>query len=339
MGRRPKESVEKIVDKDQESEFPRNLPSPPIDISKLVSSVKSRYEKNNPGAASLVNLGSDLALSNNPSDYIYTQDIRKYWGPLTGLIGLPFGRIVQISGAPDSGKSTLALLFMAAAQREGTVVVLWDAENKFSEQRFRKHMGGCPEYIPSTTSKLIIEGARQVTQMVNAAKEQNPDCKILIVWDSVGATLNSAEDDSEDDDYSKQPGVTAREVTWAIKKFNRLIAKNRNKETGEETVSVLCINQTYANIGSVGQKEKGGSELTYLSSMILQLTRKSDLIRQKAGQKMKYGITTRAKVKKNHLFDGEECVAELDLVVSADGIKLANEIKNMPDILGWSEED
>jgi hypothetical protein len=49
---------------------------------------------------------------------------------------------------------------------------------------------------------------------------------------------------------------------------------------------------------------------------------------------------TRAKVKKNHLFDGEDCIAELDLVVSADGIKLEKEVKSKAEkvgITGWDD--
>lgn len=39
-----------------------------------------------------------------------------HWKALTNLKGLPFGRIIQISGKPDSGKSTHAMAFMKFAQ-------------------------------------------------------------------------------------------------------------------------------------------------------------------------------------------------------------------------------
>ena len=124
-----------------------------------------------------------------------------------------------------------------------------------------------------------------------------------------------------------------------MKKFNKLIERYRNLETGEESIAVCCVNQVYANIGSVGFKEKGGGGLEYLSSVILQLSRKKDLNRVRKGQKMKYGIVTRAKVRKNHLFNGEDCIAELDLVVSSDGIHLADKVKKDSGIVGWDDRD
>jgi ABC-type dipeptide/oligopeptide/nickel transport system ATPase subunit len=92
-------------------------------------------------------------------------------------------------------------------------------------------------------------------------------------------------------------------------------------------------------MGAPTQIEKGGNEIYYLSSVIIQLSRKKDLTRVKGGDKYKYGIISRAKVKKNHLFEGDECISELDLVVSADGIHLANDVKNFDDIKGWDDDE
>jgi ABC-type dipeptide/oligopeptide/nickel transport system ATPase subunit len=69
------------------------------------------------------------------------------------------------------------------------------------------------------------------------------------------------------------------------------------------------------------------------------MTRKKDLTRVKGGDKFKYGILSRAKVKKNHLFDGDECISELDVAVSAEGIQLADDIKSFEDIKGWDDKE
>jgi RecA/RadA recombinase len=254
------------------------------------------------------------------------------------LLGIAYGRIFQIAGKPDSGKSTAAMLSMKAAQQQGALVILWDAEGKFDSMRYKERIGGDPSQIAVAPSRNITEGVQQVVAYVKAAKEMDPDTKILVVWDSVGASINSAEDE-ENDDYSKQPGVTAKEVSWAIRRFNQLIEKFRD-EDGNYTIAILCINQVYANIGSVGFKQKGGAELEYLSSLILEMSRKATLIKTKNKQKVKYGITTVARVKKNHLFGGEDCIAELDLCVSSSGIELSNDVKSkVPDIEGIDEDD
>jgi RecA/RadA recombinase len=310
-----------------------------LDVNKLVKSVQGRYGQKEQGLAEDLTVGAKIRLSDKDDDYVLSTALNEWWAPLTGIKGIPYGRIVQIAGKADSGKSTTAMMFMKAAQESGALVILWDSEKKFSISRYQNNIGGDPTTICVTRSKNIVEGAKQVVWYVKEAKEQNPDVRIFIVWDSVGATMNTAEDDDEDDDYSTQPGQTAKQVGWAIKKFNNIIERYRDIKTGKETIAVLCVNQVYQMIGSVGSKEKGGETLYYLSSLILQLSRKKDLNRVSNKQKMKYGIVSRAKVRKNHLFDGKECIAEMDLVVSADGIQLAKDVKGKSDITGWDDSD
>jgi len=309
-----------------------------IDINKLVRAAQESYSKKEAGLANQLSTGKGLVRPTEDKDFVLWTG-GDHWYQLTHLKGIPFGRIIEISGKPDSGKSTHAMAFMKFAQDQGVLVVLWDAEKKFSPSRFDNKIGGCSDNLLVVNTNNILNGAKAVAHLVNSAKELNPDVKILIVWDSVGASVNSTEDKDDSEDYSQQPGVTAKENAYTIRKFNKLINKFTNRETGEETVAVLVINQTYVNIGSVGQTEKGGGEIYYLSSVIVQLSRKQDLNRVKAGEKYKYGIVTRAKVKKNHLFDGDECIAEMDLVVSADGIHLAKDVKNFDDIKGWSASE
>lgn len=295
-----------------------------ININEVVARAQGRFSKKDAKKGASIKRGDQIVLSSNPDDYIHSEQINKFWKPLTGLLGLAFGRIMQIAGKPDSGKSTAAMLAMKAAQDQGVTVVLWDAEGKFDSARFKERIGGLPEELVVAPSRSIVEGTQQVLALVKAIKEISPSQKILIVWDSVGASINSSEDE-ENDDFSKQPGVTAREVSWAIRRLNQVM--ERYKEGDDYSISILCINQVYANIGSVGFKQKGGAELEYLSSLILEMTRKQTLTRTRNKQKIKYGITTVARVKKNHLFGGEDCIAELDLVVSSSGIDLADEAK------------
>jgi RecA/RadA recombinase len=309
-----------------------------IDINLLVKKAQESYGKKENGLARQLSTGSSIIRPSEDKDFVvWTKG--DHWQTLTHLRGIPFGRIIEISGKPDSGKSTHAAAFMKFAQDQGILVILWDSEKKFQKERFDNKIGGCSENLMVVDTNNILNGAKAVAHLVNSAKEMNPDVKILIVWDSVGASINSTEDKDDEEEYSKQPGVTAKENAYAIRKFNKLSNKYINRETGEETIATLVINQTYANIGSVGQTEKGGGEIYYLSSVIIQLSRKGDLTRVKGGDKYKYGIITRAKVKKNHLFDGDECVAEMDLVISADGIQLAKDVKKVDDIKGWEDQE
>lgn len=309
-----------------------------IDINKIIAKAQSFYEKKEVGLAQQLASGSTISRPKDESDFIvWTRG--SHWKTLTGLIGLPFGRIIQIAGKPDSGKSTHAAVFMKEAQDQGVVVILWDSEKKFSKVRFEK-MGGKPDELLVVHTNNILDGIKGVANFVHATKEIDSDAKILIVWDSVGASVNSSEDNEENEDYSRQPGLTAKEASFAVRKLNKLQNKYIDRATGKDSIASLIINQTYSSIGmgAPTQIERGGTELTYLSSLILQLSRKGDLTRTKQGEKYKYGIISRCKVRKNHLGEDMETISELDLVVSADGIQLAKDVKNFDDIKGWDQQ-
>lgn len=310
-----------------------------IDINKLISNVRATYSKNEQGLAKQISTGASISKPTEDDDFILWT-AGSHWQALTELRGLPLGRITQISGKPDSGKSSHAAMFMTMAQKQDIIVINWDAERKFSADRYDNKLGGKSKNLLVVDTNSIVDGCKAVAQLVHSIKEMNKDAKILIVWDSVGASVNSSENQEESEDMSKQPGISAKETSFAIRKFNKLCNKYRNTETNKESIAVLVINQTYVSIGMGApiQVEKGGTELTYLSSLIIQLSRKSDVFKTKDGVKYKVGIITKGRVRKNHLFGANENVAELDLIVSADGIKLANEVKSKDKDISWGDD-
>lgn len=308
-----------------------------LDLDKIVTSVRSSYGKNK-GMAAQVSTGNSISRPVEDSAFVCWKD--SPWSELTGVPGIPFGRIVQIAGRPDSGKSTHAMQFMKLAQDQNCLVILWDTEGKFSSRRFDTKFHGDSSQLITVTSKMVLEGADEIEKVITAAKEQDEDCKILIVWDSVGGTLAKNEGDDSFGE-GKQMAAAAKENGTVMRGFVRLMEKYKNAERNEESICILLINQVYANIGAPGQKEAGGQKVEFHSSIILQLTRKSDLTKIKDGVKRKIGIVTRAKVKKNHLFDGDDSIAELDLVITAGGIDLLSKQKTKKDKSedGWDDAE
>jgi len=317
-----------------------------IDISKLLKNVQASYGKDK-GRAGEVSTGNSLVRPNRDDQFVCWKD--SPWERLTQIRGLPFGRICQIAGRPDSGKSTHAMQFMRNAQDQGCIVILWDAENKFSATRFDKYFGGCSDNLLVVRSKVILEGGDRTERFIHEAKKMDPDSKILVVWDSVGGTLAKNEDVTIDakGNYEgsmsdkKQLASAAKENGQVMRGFVRLMEQYKNKNTNDETISVLLINQTYSNIGSVGQKESGGQKVEFYSSIIVQLTRKGDLTFTRDKMKRKKGIVSRAKVSKNHLFDGEDTIAELELAITAGGIKLLTDYNILEKKIkyGWEDND
>ena len=61
-----------------------------------------------------------------------------------GIGGLPRGRIVEIYGPESSGKTTVALHVVAAAQKRGGSAEIIDVEPKTQQHHKKQQSGACP---------------------------------------------------------------------------------------------------------------------------------------------------------------------------------------------------
>src|ERR1700692_1055283 len=111
-----------------------------LTAAQIAKKVQSLYDPKDK-SRNIIATGANLKRTTKPEDFIVMPETHP-WRALTGLMGMPWDMIVQVAGAPDSGKSTLAGQVMAAAQKQGVYVILWDTEKKFDRHRFEKHFGG-----------------------------------------------------------------------------------------------------------------------------------------------------------------------------------------------------
>lgn len=241
---------------------------------------------------------------------------------LLGLPCLPYNKIVQISGPPDSGKSTCSGELMAAAQKAGHLVILWDSEGKFDARRFDTKFGGDSSKLAVIMTNEILQGGEKVRKFVIAAKERQPNVKVLIVWDSVGGSqARGAAERELDNEKHGQPGQDAKENGAVMKMVVGLTNKYPN------SIALLLINQIYAKIGFMqqGDTESGGKKVEYHSSYIIRLKKIKSLTRTIKGREYKYGIKTRATVVKHHLSQSEMSLHKLDFNITADGATISEE--------------
>ena len=241
---------------------------------------------------------------------------------LTGLLCLPFNKIVQVAGKPDTGKSTTAGEVMSAAQAAGFHVILWDAEDKFDLVRYKTEFKGDPDTLYPIKTNEIRKGGQLAKDYIKAIKTADPQAKILLVWDSVGASVSRAETERNlADEKHGQPGQDAKEngsvVRHLVGMFNLY----------PDSIAVLLVNQTYAKIGFMqhGEQAKGGSAVEYFSSLIIGLRRIKVLTKVENKKKIKTGIVTRAMVIKNHLTQGKTSVYQMDFTITAAGSQISAE--------------
>lgn len=291
-----------------------------FDIGAIVKDVQKLYPKDDKSKA-MVTTGDTIRQSYTEADGVPVPEGH----PLRELVGLPcvpFNKIVQISGPPDSGKSTSSGQLMASAQKAGHLVILWDSEQKFDAQRFDTKFQGLSSGVLLVKTNEILQGGEKVRKVVVAAKDKYPDAKILIVWDSVGGSqARGAAERELDNEKHGQPGQDAKENGTVMKMMVGLINKY------PDSITIVLINQIYAKIGfmQTGDAESGGKKIEFHSSLIIRLKRIKTLTKQVKGREVKRGILTRATVAKNHLNQSEMSLHKLDFEITASGAKVSGE--------------
>ncbi len=291
-----------------------------FNIGAIVADVQKLYNKD-PKAKAMITTGDTIRQTYTAKDGVPVPEGH----PLRELVGLPcvpYNKITQISGPPDSGKSTSSGQLMAAAQKSGHLVILLDSEDKFDAQRFDTKFGGNSAEVLLVKTNEILQGGEKLRKLAVAAKDKYPDAKLFLVWDSVGGSqARGAAERELDSEKHGQPGQDAKENGAVMKMFVGLINKYN------DSISVLLINQVYAKIGFMahGDAESGGKKIEFHSSLIIRLKRVKTLIKTVKGQKVKYGIITRATVTKNHLSQSDTSLHQLDFEITASGANVSSE--------------
>ena len=198
-----------------------------------------------------------------------------------GIGGLPRGRVVEIYGPESSGKTTLTLQVIAAAQRAGGTAAFIDAEHALDPIYAGKLGVDVPNLIISQPD--TGEQGLEIADML--VRSGGVD---IIVIDSVAALTPRAEIEGEMGD--SMMGLHARLMSQALRKLTGSIKKTNTL--------VIFINQIRMKIGVMfGNPETttGGNALKFYASVRLDIRRigaikKSDEV---------IGSETRVKVVKN----------------------------------------
>ena len=198
-----------------------------------------------------------------------------------GIGGLPRGRVVEIYGPESSGKTTLTLQVIAAAQRAGGTAAFIDAEHALDPIYAGKLGVDVPNLIISQPD--TGEQGLEIADML--VRSGGVD---IIVIDSVAALTPRAEIEGEMGD--SMMGLHARLMSQALRKLTGSIKKTNTL--------VIFINQIRMKIGVMfGNPETttGGNALKFYASVRLDIRRIGAI---KRGDEV-VGSETRVKVVKN----------------------------------------
>ncbi|KAK8805647.1 hypothetical protein WA158_002303 [Blastocystis sp. Blastoise] len=198
-----------------------------------------------------------------------------------GIYGLPRGRIVEIYGPESSGKTSLALMTVAQAQKTGGLCTFIDAEHALD---------------PSYAEKLGVNIKDLYISQPDSGEQALEICDSLvrsgtmdvIVVDSVAALVPKAEVEGSMGD--QHMALQARLMSQALRKLTGSISKSN-------TV-LIFINQIRSKVGVLfGSPEvtPGGNALKFYCSIRMDIRRKTQI---KQGDEI-IGYETTVKVVKN----------------------------------------
>jgi len=200
-----------------------------------------------------------------------------------GIGGLPRGRVVEIYGPESSGKTTLTLQVIAAAQRAGGTAAFVDAEHALDPTYAEKLGVNVDDLLVSQPD--TGEQALEITDMLVRSNAID-----IVVVDSVAALVPKAEIEGEMGD--SHVGLQARLMSQALRKLTGNIKRSN--------CLVIFINQIRMKIGVMfGSPETttGGNALKFYASVRLDIRRVGSV---KRGDEV-IGSETRVKVVKNKM--------------------------------------
>lgn len=198
-----------------------------------------------------------------------------------GIGGYPRGRVVEIYGPESSGKTTISLHAIAAAQQAGGTAAFIDAEHAL-DPGYAKTLGVDTENLLLSQPDTGEQGLEIVDALVSSGAID------IVVVDSVAALVPRAEIDGEMGD--SHVALQARLMSQALRKLSGTISKTNT--------TVIFINQIREKVGVMfGNPEvtPGGRALKFYSSVRLEVRRAESI---KEGSEM-IGNRTRLKVVKN----------------------------------------
>jgi len=293
-----------------------------FDFSDTIQKIQESFGKDK-SRADQFGLGNSLeTVSLNSEDHVV---LPEWWKDQYGVLGLPFGRIVQLSGKPDSGKTSLCLLAMRHAQEQGHGIVYVETEMKTTEADFIS-AGIDPKGVVTISSNLTEEVFSGLNTSIDAFFDDYPDAKLLCIIDSYGNT--SSIRDSEIDMTQKTAMV------GGAAKSNRLGLGAIRARQNNHPIALLIINYEYANLGfGHGTTNAGGRALEFFCSLIIQAARKGWIERTQKGVKVRAGAEVVWKTSKNHfakslVTEGGKPILlpkEIILKITAEGIIPAKE--------------
>lgn len=278
-------------------------------IKTVQKGIKDERRKNS------IKIGSQMApISKDPNDYVVLPPELDWEYCTGGLLGLPFGKLVQTAGDSDTGKTSFAITAMKAAQEQGIAVLYAESEGKTSKNDLEA-WGVDTDNIMLAQSGIAEELFTSMFELWDGFFDKYPDGKLLVIIDSWGNTISMRDEDLDLISENQKPGGQAKTNRLSV---NKMIAKMQS-----DKVALLVVNYTYDNMGSPGKTNAGGKAIHFFTYVGFQTKRIGWVEKTVNKEKVRVGAKVRWTSYKNHAAKGNGYATphHVDFVIDADGMR------------------
>ena len=292
-----------------------------FDFSDVIADVQAslRKEKGREKDAEKIATAANMnPVSREAKDYVVMPE---WFNIHYGVPGLPFGKIVQVAGDSDTGKTSFAITSMKQAQAQGIGILYAETEMKTSEDDL-EDWGVDPTGVGLIQTNITEQVYDLSFRAIEGFFQKHPDEKLLYVIDSYGNTISMHDEDLDIVKKDQKVGGAAKTNRFGLGRLIALMDKY--------PIAVLLINYNYDNIGTVGKTEAGGKALKFYTMLGIRTQRTGDWEVERGGEKMRLGAYVRFVTFKNHYqksaIDAEGnrrlLPKELSLKISAKGMEV-----------------
>lgn len=219
-------------------------------FKKLLDQLNSKY-----GKGTIIN-GKDL-----PEEFEVVPSGSFGLDIATNINGVPIGKLIEMFGPESSGKSTMALHFIAEFQRSGRRAMLVDSEQSFDKQ-YATAVGVKVDDLLYSQPECL-EDAYNIMETVIKSQQVG-----LIVFDSHTSCMPRKIVDGEVGDATM--ALAARVNSTGLAKLHQILSSNK--------VTVVGISQIRQNIGGYGDPNvtTGGLAWKFYSDMRFKVSKQVD---------------------------------------------------------------
>lgn len=178
--------------------------------------------------------------------------------------GLPFGRIVEISGQNSSGKSLLCAHIAAETQKMGGVVIYYDTESAMSK-KFAEAIGIDLSKMVYAQIETLEDIFQSMETLIEKIRKNDTGIPVTFVVDSIMGATTKIEMEA---DYDKDGWATSKAIilSKAMRKITNLIARKK--------ILLVLSNQLRTKLGVTWGDQfttSGGSAIGFHSSVRLRM--------------------------------------------------------------------